>query len=147
MVFNIYCNHKMDFTMTNICCARQTNHIQSGDKTIQINYQQMAVFTFFGVTWVRKLFIQSINQSLMVIFVSFGRDDELLWLTNSKSSILMEHLRPLSFIFVFLNKHYNFYKKCMWKMAIQYMVLGFEPLTFRKAVPSDDHYNSATVLW
>ena len=32
--------------------------------------------------------------------------------------------------FVFSNKHYNFCNKCMWKMAISYIELGFEPTTF-----------------
>ena len=35
-----------------------------------------------------------------------------------------------SFIFIFSNKLHNFYTKQMWKMSIQYMVLGFETTTF-----------------
>ena len=36
-----------------------------------------------------------------------------------------------SFIFVFSNKHCNFYNKLLRKMSIQYLVPGFEPTTFQ----------------
>ena len=39
-------------------------------------------------------------------------------------------LASFSFIFIFSNKLHNFYTKQMWKMSIQYMVLGFETTTF-----------------
>ena len=39
--------------------------------------------------------------------------------------------RPFYHLFsVFSNKHYNFYNKHMWKMSIQYTLLGFKPTTF-----------------
>ena len=47
---------------------------------------------------------------------------------------------------VFLNKHYNFYNKYMWKMSIQYTVPGFEPTTFRTWVSSHNHWTRA-LLW
>ena len=48
------------------------------------------------------------------------------------------------FIFIFSNKHYNFYKiiceKFQSKISIQYMVLGFEPKTLRIWVFSHNHW-------
>ena len=38
---------------------------------------------------------------------------------------------PFSFTLVFSNKHYSFNNKYMWKMSIQYTVLGFEHTTFQ----------------
>ena len=59
----------------------------------------------------------------------------------------MGHLSPLfHFVFVFSNKHVNFHNKCMWKMAIQYLVQGFEPTTFRTWVSSNNHYTMAPAL-
>ena len=41
------------------------------------------------------------------------------------------NFRQLFVLFlVFSNKQYNFYNKSMWKMSIQYPVLGFERTTF-----------------
>ena len=53
--------------------------------------------------------------------------------------------RPLFRLFsVFSNKHhYNFYKKYMWKMSIQYTVLEFEPTTFGTWVSSHNHLTTA----
>ena len=46
----------------------------------------------------------------------------------------------LLFLFlVFSNKQYNFYSKSMWKMSIQYMVPGFEPMTSRAWVVTHNH--------
>ena len=39
---------------------------------------------------------------------------------------------PASFLFIyvfFTNEQYHFYNKSMWKMSIQYTILGFEPTT------------------
>ena len=47
------------------------------------------------------------------------------------------------FIFVFSNKHYYFYNKYMWKMSSHYIVLGFEPTTFRTWVSSHNHWTRA----
>ena len=42
----------------------------------------------------------------------------------------MRQPRPLFHLFsVFSDKQYNFYKKLIQKMSIQYMALGFEPMT------------------
>ena len=42
----------------------------------------------------------------------------------------MGNSRPLFRLFlVFSNKHYKFFNNFMWKMSIQYTVLGFEPTT------------------
>ena len=47
---------------------------------------------------------------------------------------------PLFRLFsVFSNKQYNFYNNNLWKMSIQYMVLGFEPTTFGTWVSSHNH--------
>ena len=52
------------------------------------------------------------------------------------------------FIFIFSNKHYNFYNKYMWKMFIQYKVLGFKPTTFRIWFSSHKHLTrSQKYLW
>ena len=58
---------------------------------------------------------------------------------------------PASFLFisVFSNKQYNFYNKSMWKnvKSIQYMALGFEPMTSRTWVVSHNHLTKASALW
>ena len=47
---------------------------------------------------------------------------------------------PATFcLFSSFKKHYNYYNKYMWKISIQYTVLGFEPTTFRTWVSSHNH--------
>ena len=48
-----------------------------------------------------------------------------------------------SIIFFISNKHYHFYNKYMWKMYIQYVVLGFEPTAFWKWVSYHNHQTRA----
>ena len=49
--------------------------------------------------------------------------------------------RPLFRLFsVFSNKQYTFYNKLMWKMSIQYLVLGFEFTTFGLWASSFNHW-------
>ena len=43
-------------------------------------------------------------------------------------------------------KNYNFSNKSMWKMSIQYMVLGFEPTTSWKRVYSHNHLTRVSKL-
>ena len=51
----------------------------------------------------------------------------------------MGHSRPLFIYFLsFSNKHYNFYNNIMWKMSIQYLVLGFELTNSWTQVSSDN---------
>ena len=38
-----------------------------------------------------------------------------------------------------IKHHFNFYNKYMWKMSIQYMVPGFEPMTFGTWVSTHNH--------
>ena len=74
----------------------------------------------------------------------FGCDlSEHLLNTGQEGKTFFAKNRPspatFSFIFVFSNKHYNFYNKYVWKMSIQYTVLGFEHMTFKKWVSSHNH--------
>ena len=48
-----------------------------------------------------------------------------------------------SFIFVLPNKHNNFNNQYMWRMSIQYMVLGFEPMPLRTWVFDHKHSTRA----
>ena len=48
----------------------------------------------------------------------------------------MEPPASFAFIFIFSNKHYHFYSKYIWKLSIQYRVLGFKPTIFRTWVSS-----------
>ena len=51
---------------------------------------------------------------------------------------------PFLFIFIFSNK--IFCNKYVWKIAIQYTVLGFEPTTFRTWVSSHNHKTIKTLF-
>ena len=65
-------------------------------------------------------------------------------LTQFMSIVLLKvkhYVKPglFLFIFVFSNKHYNFYNKYMWKLSIHYKVLEFESSTFKSWVSSHNH--------
>ena len=63
-----------------------------------------------------------------------------LWRRGSLwRSFYMGHLRPLLFIFSLFQTN-NFNNKSIWKMSIQYMVLGIKPTTLRTWVYTNYHY-------
>ena len=49
------------------------------------------------------------------------------------SDLFLIYFQPFS------NKHYNFYNKYVWKMYIQYSVLGFELTASWMQVSSHNH--------
>ena len=64
---------------------------------------------------------------------------------NFWAIIGLHFLILLHFFFIFSNKHYNFYNKYMWKMSIEYRVLGYEPTTSKNSVLSLDTFYLVTL--
>ena len=55
----------------------------------------------------------------------------------------MGHHRPLFHLFRLFKQTLQFYNLKMWKVSIQYMVLGFEPMAFRTWLTSHNHKTRA----
>ena len=63
-------------------------------------------------------------------------------MSSSNSSTISPYFvfnASFSFVFVFFKQTFQFLQQIYVKMSLQYTVLGFEPITFRKRVSSHNH--------
>ena len=66
-------------------------------------------------------------QSSMVDASGFHNTRHMVLLIIAFNFFIKGHARPLFlFIFSLSNKQYKFYKKLIWKMSIQYLLLIYE---------------------